>query len=100
MRKILLAALIAAGPVFATDMVVRADKDVLRLSDTACVHAGTLALLKPEYRSQFRKARAQIDGKDWFACWTLAPDGSVFVVFEDGDTQSFPVGIFQPDDGV
>ena len=97
---LLVAAVMAAGPAIAgSDMVFKAGNDMLRLSDSPCVHAGTLAQIVPEWREKFKKAQAVVGGKQFYACWIADKDG-VFVLFEDGDTSRLPTTVFKPDEGV
>ena len=100
MRKLIAAILLAASPAFAADvdMVAKNGADVVRLSDSPCVHAGTLGQLQPHWRAKFKKARAQIGGKDFFACW-IADENGVYILFEDGDEARVPMAMFKPDAG-
>jgi hypothetical protein len=85
------------------DMVMTAadGKKTVRLSATPCVHAGTLALLKPEWRPQFRKASGIFNGKLFSGCWRYEEDGPyVIVVYEDGDQIRYQPSHFRPDRGV
>jgi len=53
------------------------------------------ALVKPEYRNMFRQAFAMIKGMPMDACWIVASDTSVVVVFADGDTSELPMAEFK-----
>jgi hypothetical protein len=103
MRTLIVAAILAASPAFARvyendTMVAKRGADVIRLWETPCVHAGTLGLIKPEFRERFKKARAMIGGVDFYACWTME-ENAVFVLFEDGDQSVVPVSEFKPEQG-
>ena len=102
MRRAILAIalLLSWGGAWATDMVIRQGGSYVRLSDSPCVHAGTLGILSPEWRDKFKKAVASINGKTWFACWILEDDGQVYVLYEDGDENRFPMVAFKPDEGL
>jgi hypothetical protein len=102
MKSILLALALAAGSAHATyDMLLTSGKNTLRLYEGACVHAGTLALIKPEMRPQFRKAMGIFNGKIFFGCWTYEEDGpKVLVIYEDGDQQRYDPDRFKPDAGI
>jgi hypothetical protein len=97
---IAIALLLSWGGAYATDMVMRQGENYVRLSDSPCVHGGTLAILSAEWRDKFKKAVASINGKAWFACWILEDDGQVYVLYEDGDENRFPVAAFKPDGGI
>ena len=96
---VLVLAAFAAVSASAAEMVAKNGDDVIRLQDRPCVHAGTLAQIKPEWREHFRMARALLDGHDWFACWLVTPQGTIAIVFEDGDTTDLPMGVFKLDPG-
>jgi hypothetical protein len=104
MRTLIVAALLAAGPAASATyendtMVARRGGDSVRLWDAPCTHPGTLALIKPEFHELFRRARASVEGQDFFACWIV--DGeNVFVFFEDGDKSLIPLSEFKADRGV
>lgn len=99
MRKVIIAALLAAGPALSAEMVAKNGEDSITLQDRPCVHAGTLAQLKPEYRERFRMGRAKLQGQDWFLCWIVTPQSSIAIVFEDGDTLDLPMAVFKLDPG-
>jgi hypothetical protein len=82
------------------DLVAKAGTDTIRLSEGACVHGGTLGHIRPEYREQFKKARASLNGQDWFACWIRMPNGDFFIMFEDGDQVVIRASDFKDDPGV
>lgn len=100
MLKILILALLlvfAADRADAAEMVMRSGSNELRLYDSPCVHAGTLAQLNPQWRDKFKKASAKVNGQDFYACWILdEPSGAVFVIFEDGDQGMWPAQAFKP----
>jgi hypothetical protein len=93
MRKLLLAIalLLFASPLYATQQVVRAGEQELRLLETQCSHAGTLIHLKPEWHDRFKNARLLKNGTILFyACWILSDENTVFVMFEDEDSIFVP----------
>lgn len=103
MRKIVAASLAACIATSAMSGVLLAknEKDWIRLYDEPCNHAGTLAMIPPDLRPKFQKARADIGGQSWYACWMPTQDGQrAFVLFEDGDSVALPLAIFKEDDGV
>lgn len=94
MRALVLAALVAASPAFA-DQVVRNGGRELRLQDSSCSHGQTLSNIKPEWRDKFKNARLMKDGKiEFYGCWILAEDGLIFVLYEDGDHGEYPAALF------
>jgi hypothetical protein len=89
MKLLILAAALAAGPALAdSDWVFKQGGDTVRLSDSPCVHGGTLAQLAPQWRPKFRKAAAVVGGKQFYACW-IADQNGVYVLFEDGEEPGF-----------
>lgn len=54
-----------------------------------------LALVKPQYQDRFKQALALIAGKPVGACWIVASDTSVVVVYEDGDATELPMAAFK-----
>lgn len=84
-----------ATPALAADRIARNGADELRISDTACVHAGVLAQIPADKRERFRKATARVNGQLWYACWTEV-DGHAFVLYEDGDKGVVPLTAFKP----
>lgn len=99
MKSAILAALVAAflclgcatkqGPT----MVLRQGADTLTLTADSCGRK-VIEMLKPEVRERFKAARAVVDGQSFEACWTLHDEVSVFVVYDDGDTNLIPIGLF------
>jgi hypothetical protein len=96
MRSLWIAALAAglATPVLA-EKVVRSGSMELRLLDSTCSHAGTLGLIRPEWGPKFKNARLMKDGKIvHYACWILADENTVFIMYEDGDYLEIPPHMF------
>jgi len=91
----LFAAVLTALSVFAADVaVVRSGDNYLTLHDTPCTKEVT-ELLKPEHVKNFNGATDHVNGKVWKACWILSGRDAVFVVYEDGDSATVPIGIFE-----
>lgn len=69
----------------------------LRLLDSACTHAATLALIKRENRAEFKNARItdRMGTIAHYGCWTETPDGMAFVVFEDGSSTDLKLSKFK-----
>lgn len=57
----------------------------LRLQPSACSHAGTLALIHEDRRSEFKNMRYLENGRiAHYGCWHDLGDGTALVLFEDG----------------
>lgn len=93
MRSAILAAILAASPAFA-DSEAKAGGDWIRIHDSPCVSAQTLALIPEKYRADFRKAQGKLGGEVFFGCWTTL-DGVVFILWEDGDQSMIPEQAFK-----
>src|SRR4051812_8905709 len=85
MRVLLLAALLAAGPVIAGDLVARQGNDSVRLTEEPCPIVDAIVGQAPQgARGYLRLARAEFQGQQYTACW--APNGNVVHLwYEDGD---------------
>lgn len=101
MKAQLFALALVCMPALAGEMVTKSGANEVHLVDSPCVHAGTMGLIKAEYRKDFRKAWASIGGKYFYACWMVSSDAKeVFVLYEDGDYNQFPVSAFKYQEGV
>lgn len=99
MRRLILAALLAASPAFAGDRVAKVGDDRIVLMDKPCPYASVLRHIKEEYRARFKKADTRIGGKRYFACYVVVDD-LVMMVYEDGDQGIVPMSEFKDDPGV
>lgn len=99
MKRLLIAAVFAAGPAFA-DLVATSGENELRLMPGPCVHGGILGMLKPEHRKQFKKGQAFVAGKLFYACWIDTGEGSYFVIYDDGDGKVYSVTSFTDQPGI
>jgi hypothetical protein len=89
MRLLALTLALLTLPVAAGQRVMLAsDGDFIRLHDSPCVHAGTLALIPEKMRPSFRKATLRLTGVHAYGCWL---DGGevVLVLIEDGRAAQF-----------
>lgn len=102
MKRIAIAVvlLLSWGGAFAAEMVHKSGDNSVRLQDRPCIHAGTLGLIRPEHRAEFRQGRATVNGHDFFMCWVLTPDGEVFMLFEDADVGTLRADQFKPEEGI
>lgn len=57
-------------------------------------HASVLKHVKDEYHSIFHKADALIEGKSYVGCWAVV-DGTVYLIFEDGEQATLPESDFR-----
>jgi hypothetical protein len=91
MRKLLLAValLLAAPPLFATQYLLENGGNSIRLYESPCVHAGTLAMIPPPLRGDFKKADVYLNGQRIYACWRHDEDGDFQVLLEDGRGAGF-----------
>lgn len=68
-----------------------------RLNKGPCTNKVILGHIPEQYRNRFSVGEAQLDGKLHPLCWVLAPDASVILVYEDGETGKLPAHYFKPE---
>jgi hypothetical protein len=91
MRSILLcAAVLAAAPAFADELVASNGNDSVRLSDAPCQNQQVLGQLEPKYHKEFKAATAQLKGETFNACWHVLGQ-SALLLYEDGDQGLIPL---------
>jgi hypothetical protein len=100
MKRILLSLVLALPFSAGADLVARNGRNELRLIESPCVHGGTLAHLKEEWRPKFKKASATIGGGHVYACWIDTGDGTYYVLFESGESLLIPVQAMLDEPGV
>jgi hypothetical protein len=103
MKRILLAALLAAGaalPAFAEDAILKSGNNVIRLYAAPCANDKVMAEILPEWRDKFRGAAAILDGENWDACWIMTPALNEHLVFTDADEIELPARSFKSDGGI
>jgi hypothetical protein len=100
MKRLILAALMAAGPAAADLVATNPRGDELRLMPVACTNEAVLDQIKPEHRDKFQKAQASIGGKTFAGCWVDTGEGAYIVFFSDGDRLILPVTAFINQPGV
>lgn len=100
MKRLLVAVilLLLAASAAGGDMVMKnkANGAELRLLDTSCSHAETLAVLKEEWRPKFKNARIR-DAKgfiQFYGWWIAHDEETVIVVLQDGATMEFQASAF------
>jgi hypothetical protein len=84
MRALVLILLLAAAPAFAAQRIVREGADEVRVFDSPCVSAQTMALIRESERHLYGKAQGTIGGERFFGCWRAFGD-SVYILWDDGD---------------
>lgn len=95
MKRILIAALIAAGPAFA-DSIVKQGDDWIRITGRPCSDPNVLRHIPDSgHQLDFRAARARLGGAEYSACWLPIP-GGVGIVYEDGDMGTIPESMLKP----
>ncbi|MES3000357.1 MAG: hypothetical protein V4787_06665 [Pseudomonadota bacterium] len=88
------AALVAATPAFADELVAVSGADQIRLSDSPCSNEKVLSQLSPRARAMLRDASAVVQGQQFKACWIV--DGeSAHLLYEDGDQGLIPLSDFK-----
>ena len=93
MRKLMIAALLAAGSAHA-DLIVRNDGNWLQLHESQCKSAEVLSLLRDEWKDKFHSASSFANGQNFAACW-IENNGFAFVLFDDGDRLVLPLSAFK-----
>lgn len=102
MRALIVAALVAAGPALADEMVFKSGSTVVRLQDKPCASQRVQMLVKTQDADMLKNMGAGyvvFQGREIPMCWTLRGD-AVLVVDEDGDAGLIPVAEFKRDAGV
>jgi hypothetical protein len=87
------AALLAAAPAFAEEVVASNGADSVRLSDSQCSSKKIMEQVEPAVGQQLKDANANISGQTFKACWVV--EGQVaHLVYEDGDEGMVPLTEF------
>lgn len=81
------------------DLIARHDGDWVRLSEKPCSHAAVLEHIDPGVRDEFLNAEANIDGRNFLACWIDLAQGAA-LVYEDGDSGMIPPEDIKPDESL
>lgn len=91
MRKLMIAAILAAGPAFAGDLVATQGRDSVRLTQEPC-HPAVLRVIPQGERGYYRKAVVLFEGKSWVACWAPLGDQKemVHLWYSDADQGLIP----------
>lgn len=94
-RLFILLLLLLAWPALAADMEARDGADWVRTSEAPCAYAAVLQHIPPQYRPQFQKAQAQLNGVLYFVCWRTQGN-MIHLIYEDGDQGLLPAADFAP----
>ena len=91
---LLCAAMLAASPVMADELVASNGQDSVRLTDKPCSNEQVLQQLTPRARDMMKDANATVGGQQFRACWVV--DGeSAHLLYEDGDQGLIPLTDFK-----
>lgn len=91
---LLCAAVLAAAPALADEVIASNGSDSVRLSDSQCSNEKVLQQATPPVRARLRDAVAHISGQSFKACWTV--EGNMaHLVYEDGDQGLVPLTEFR-----
>ena len=98
MRHLALSLILAASPALAGDLVLKNKQTgaQLRLMDTTCSHAETMAHLKEEWRPKFKNAR-MLDAKghiQFYGCWIQHDEDTAVIFLQDGGHIGLPLAAF------
>jgi hypothetical protein len=95
MRALILILLVAAAPALAGERVARQGDDEVRVFDSPCVSAETIARMPEGSREGWNKVQGRFGGQRYFGCWRPAGD-SVYILWEDGDEGVVPEQVLKP----
>ena len=97
MKVVLLcAALAAAAPAIARDLVARQGSDSVRLAEGPCQAEQVLSRLDPQMQEKYKEATATVEGRTFAACWRMTPNGA-HLLYEDGDQGLVPTSDLKPE---
>lgn len=79
------------------DMILRdeAGNSVI-VTPRPCTDAEVLKHIPPQFHPHFGQGRAMFQGKPYSACYMPRQDGSVMLVFDDGEMAVVPISAFRP----
>lgn len=64
-------------------------------TDKQCTDVDVLVHIPPQYHGQFGQGRATVAGKPFSACYMPRGDGSVLIIFSDGEMAVLPMSAFK-----
>jgi len=88
------AAVFAATPALADELVASNGQDSVRLTDQPCSNEQVLKQLTPKFRDAMKDASATVGGQPFRACWIVDGD-SAHLLYEDGDQGLIPLADFK-----
>lgn len=101
MRYLILAAVLAAGPALADDMVAKGETTTIRLMDAPCEQASFQAMLVQVKPEPAKRAVVVHKGRPIPACWVAHQEsGNVAIIDADGDMGLIPMAEFKREAGI
>ena len=98
--KLLIAAVLAASPAMADDVVFRGDRILLRLTEAPCTHTVVVDLILDEFVPLFHQGFGTVHGKQLAFCWVVSSPAEITIIDEKGDGGTFPMSAFSLEKGV
>lgn len=83
------------APALAAELVATEGQDTVRLAETACTNTTVLEQADPEIRPLLRAATAELQGRNFVACWRPTAAGA-HLIYEDGDQGLVPLTHLRP----
>ena len=102
MIRSLLVALLVLFSAHSAAQVMRAEDgqgSYLRLFSQPCANDRVLARTPPAHRQSLHAGEAKVNGTVYGMCWLALPDGTVGILYEDGDQGRMPIQAFRPEVG-
>jgi hypothetical protein len=86
-------------PLAYADYVAKSGKDSVRLTELPCP-VEILKLVPEGTRGYYLAAFVQVNGKAYNACWAVAAQDAVHLMYADGDQGLLPIAHFKNEVGV
>lgn len=93
---LLCAALAAAAPAMADELVARNGDDSVRLGEAPCTSQLVLSRLDKQMHEQYKNASASVGGQQFSACWRVVGNAA-HLLYEDGDQGIIPLAELKPE---
>ena len=97
-RLLAITLLVLSLPAFAASIVMRAQDtngDYVRLFDKPCANDIVLARTPSDFRPNMRAGEGSFGGKIVGMCWLALPDGTIGMLYDDGDQGRMPMDAFK-----
>jgi hypothetical protein len=88
------AAVLAAAPALADELVASNGNNSVRLFDAPCTSEQVLSQFAPGARPALRSASAVVEGQSFKACWVVNGNAA-HLLYEDGDQGLIPLKEFK-----